>query len=190
MKEKILIGIICVLALAVIAIGAYVCLVPTMGPANVQDTNELVFPENELTKTLGVEKPNTKIARIFAVRNYENGIDIDEINSINNPIRCYVLDSRAKGNIFILPFEVGGRITVTKLVWDDYEEDFIPSTQADAILIDEQITQNYGLMLKYDRPSTNPEYQVKITQGNAVAVYDIGPSNKEKIEFVKMNYEE
>ena len=42
-------------------------------------------------------------------------------------------------------------------------------------------------MLSYDRPSTNPEYEIKITQGSTVATYKIGPSTGDEIEFVKMD---
>lgn len=187
MKEKILIAVICALALIVVAIGSYVYLVPTVDPDKPIQVVENNFPENELPKTLKISKPNTKVARVFAIRNYEKGLDAEEINSINVPIRYYVLGSKPTSSMLILPFEVGGRITVTELMWDDYEEDFVPSNKEDAVLIDEQITQNYGLMLNYDRPSTNPEYQIKITQGSTVATYKIGPSTDEEIEFVKMD---
>ena len=42
-------------------------------------------------------------------------------------------------------------------------------------------------MIQYDRPSSNPEYQIKITQGSETATYIIGPSNGklEEYEFVK-----
>lgn len=187
MKEKILIAVICVLALVVVAIGSYVYLVPTVDPDKPVVIINNNFPENELPKVLKISKPNTKVARVFAIRNYEDGLDSDEINEIKVPIRYYVLGNKAKGNLLVLPFEVGGRITVTELMWDDFEEDYVPSNKDDAVLIDEQITPNYGLMLSYDRPSTNPEYEIKITQGSTVATYKIGPSTGDEIEFVKMD---
>ncbi len=187
MKEKILIAVICVLALVVVAIGSYVYLVPTVDPDKPVKIINNNFPENELPKVLKINKPNTKVARVFAIRNYEDELDSDEINEIKVPIRYYVLGNKAKGNLLVLPFEVGGRITVTELMWDDFEEDYVPSNKDDAVLIDEQITPNYGLMLNYDRPSTNPEYEIKITQGSTVATYKIGPSTDEEIEFVKMD---
>lgn len=186
-KEKVLIGVICALILIVVGIGSYVYLVPTVDPDKPEIVVNNDFPENELPKKLGIDKPNTKVARVFAIRNYEKGLDADEINSINVPIRYYVLNSKATGSMLILPFEVGGRITVTELMWDDYEEDFVPSNKEDAVLIDEQITENYGLMLQYNRPSNNPEYQIKITQGSTVATYNIGPSSGDEIDFIKMD---
>ena len=38
--------------------------------------------------------------------------------------------------MLILPFDVGGRITVTRLMWDDYSEKYVPSNAEDAVLID------------------------------------------------------
>lgn len=187
MKEKILIAVICVLALVVVAIGSYVYLVPTVDPDKPVEIINNDFPENELPKVLKISKPNTKVARVFAIRNYEDELDSDEINEIKVPIRHYVLSNKAKGNLLVLPFEVGGRITVTALMWDDFEETYVPSNKDDAVLIDEPITPNYGLMLSYDRPSTNPEYEIKITQGSTVATYKIGPSTGDEIEFVKMD---
>ena len=187
MKEKILVIVICALALVVVGIGSYVYLVPTVDPEKPVPIVNNDSQEYELRKVLKINDPNTKVPRIFAVRNYEKELAPDEINAIEVPIRYYVLGSKAKGNILVLPFEVGGRITVTELMWDEYEEDFVPSNKEDAVLIDEQITPNYGLMLSYDRPSTNPEYQIKITQGSYVATYNIGPSTGEEIEFVKID---
>ena len=187
MKEKALIIAICVLALAAVTIGSYVYLVPTVDPEKPEVVINNDFPENELPKTIGIKKPDKKVPRVFAIRNYEKELNSDEINAINVPIRYYVLDNKATGKMLVLPFEVGGRITVTELMWDDVEENFVPSNKDNAVLIDEQITPNYGLMLSYDRPSTNPEYEIKITQGSTVATYKIGPSTGDEIEFVKMD---
>ena len=63
----------------------------------------------------------------------------------------------------------------------------MPSTAEDAVLIDEEITQGYALLLQYDRPSSNPEYQIKITQGSDIATYTINPvdGKLEEYEYVK-----
>jgi hypothetical protein len=113
-------------------------------------------------------------------------LEPEEINSIYY-LRYYVLDSTAKGHMLILPFDVGGRITVTRLMWDDYSEKYVPSNAEDAVLIDEIITQGYSLLLQYDRPSSNPEYQIKITQGSSTATYNIGPveGDLEEYEYIK-----
>ena len=186
MNEKVLIGIICALILVVVGIGSYVMLVPTINPDPLDPVIENVFEENQLPKFLKIERPNTKVPRLFAIRNYNDSLDQEEINSIYY-LRYYVLDANAKDHMLILPFDIGGRITVTRLEWDPYEEDYLPSNAEDAILIDEEIVQGYALLLQYDRPSSNPEYQIKITQGSDVATYNIKPAigELEEYEFIK-----
>jgi hypothetical protein len=186
MNEKVLIGIICGLVLVVFGIGSYVMMTPTINPDPIDPAVESVFEENQLPKYLGVERPDTKVPRLFAIRNYDDMLDQEEINSIAC-LRYYVLDNRAKDHMLIIPFDIGGRITVTRLEWDPYEEDYLPSNREDAVLIDEQIVQGYSLLLQYDRPSNNPEYQIKITQGSSTATYKIGPATNEleEYEFVK-----
>lgn len=191
MKEKILIGIICGLILVVVAIGSYVYLVPTVEPEKPADIIETNFPENDLPKLLDIDRPNKKVPRIFAIRNYDKTLNPEEINLIES-LRYYVLDNKAKGHLLVLPFDVGGRITVTKLQYDDYEEAYVPSTNENAVLIDDLIKPGYGLLLQYDRPSTNPEYQIKVTQGATTATYVIAPGNANdipQIEFVSEDRE-
>lgn len=186
MNEKVLIGIICVLVLVLVGIGSYVMLVPTVNPDDNINIVENVLPENELPKYLGIDRPNKEIPRLFAIRNYEDRLEPDEINQISC-LRYYVLDNNAKDHMLILPFDVGGRITVTRLEWHDYSEKYVPSNAEDAVLIDDEIVQGYSLLLQYDRPSNNPEYQIKITQGNSTATYNISPveGKLEEVEYIK-----
>ena len=181
MKEKILIGVICGLILVVVAIGSYVALVPTVDPIPTSSPEIIEFPANELPKKLGIQRPNTRVPKIFAIRNYEDGLDQEEINEIDF-LKYYVLDPSSEDHILVLPFDVGGRITVSELMWDDYEEDYVQSNAEDSVLIDEEITPGYALLLQYDRPSNAPEYQIKVTQGATTATYKIQPKGKNKIE--------
>lgn len=186
MNEKVLIGTICGLILVVIVIGAYVLMVPTIDPVPVTSDPEDVFVENALLKELAIERPNKEIPRLFAIRNYDDMLDPQEMNKIPY-LRYYVLDNLAQDHMLILPFDVGGRITVTRLMWDDWSEKYVPSTAEDAVLVDEEIYQGYSLLLQYDRPSSNPEYQIKITQGSETATYYINPvdGELEEYEYVK-----
>lgn len=187
MKEKILIGAICALILVVVGIGSYVALVPTIDPVRSPDPVVTDFPENELPAKLGIQRPNTRVPRIFAVRNYEERLDQEEINQIDF-LKYYVLDGSSQDHILVVPFDIGGRITVTELMWDDYEEEYVPSNAEDAVLIDEEITPGYALLLQYDRPSSAPEYQIKVTQGATTATYNIEPNgnkDREEYEYVK-----
>lgn len=186
MKEKILIAVICGLVLMVVGIFSYVMLVPTIEPENTNQPVQNVFQPNELPGRLGINRPNKEIPRIFAIRNYESTLEPEEINNIGY-VRYHILDNNAKGHMLILPFDVGGRITVTELMWDDYSEKYVPSTAEDAVVIDDQILQGYSLLLQYDRPSSNPEYEIKITQGSETATYIIEPidGKLEEYEFIK-----
>ena len=141
MKEKILIALICGLILGVVGIGAYVMLVPTIEPVNPNIPNNVItYEPNQLPGIIGISRPNKEIPRLFAIRNYEENLEAEEINAIG-VLRYHILSNTAKGHMLILPFDVGGRITVTKLMWDDYSEKFVPSTAEDAVIIDDSIRQ-------------------------------------------------
>lgn len=171
MKEKILILLIAVLGLIALAVGAYVLLVPTVDP-----NAQVVYKENKLFEKLEIEREvkSEDIARVFFIRNYEDKLEPNEINNIDN-LRYYILDNNAKGHMLILPYNIGGKITVTKLKLNEINEKYVPSNAEDAILINEEITKDYALLLKYDRATSVPQYQIKITQGDKIATYNIEP---------------
>lgn len=184
MKDKILMIAIGILSVIVVVIGSYVALMPTVNPDN-RGGNVVLekLPENEMLPRLGIarQSKDKSIRRIMVVRNYEDKLDPDEINLIDR-LRYYVLDRNAKGHILVLPYDIGGRITVTELEYSEYTETYVPSTKEDSVLIDEEITPGYALLLQYDRPSTNPEYQVKITQGEVTATYNINPADSSQMD--------
>ena len=181
MKKTIIIVIIGVLSVAAICIGVILALMPKP----IEQVEVDPYTPNNLANILEIEKPNKKIERLMAIRTYEKNVDMNDINTIakNTKIRYYILDENATGHLLIVPFEINGKLTISEVYYDsDYEEDYLTGQ----VIFSDDVTENYALLLKYDRPDV-PEYEIKLTQGKQTATYRIlNKENGVKVEATQL----
>lgn len=170
MKKTIIVVIIAILAVLAICLLAVIAVTPDPVVAPPPDPHT----DNKLAALLEIER-NTDVKReiLMAIRTYTNGVDEKDINLIaetaGTDLRYYVLNKDAKGHLLIVPFEINGTITISKIKYDsDDTEDYYVDKQD--VIFKDTVTPNYALLLKYDRPGTY-EYEIKLTQGEQTSTY-------------------
>ncbi|MBP3284177.1 MAG: hypothetical protein J6M02_01615 [Clostridia bacterium] len=170
MKNKIIIVVISILTLALICIGIYIALTPVeLPPEPVVEVDP--YPENELAniEVLEIKRPYTKVPKRLAIRNYTDGLNADQINAI--PKLSYkILTRDSKNYMLVVPYQINGTLTLRSLVWDSFLEEWVPNKEV--AVFSEEITENYALLLQYERPEI-AKYELQIQQGEDTVTYRI-----------------
>lgn len=189
MNKTYIVVIIAVLAVLAICLCALIAVTPDPVKPPPPDPHT----PNELAAVLEIER-NTSVQReiLMALRTYTNGVDENDINLIaqtpNTNLRYFVLDKNAKGHLLLVPFEINGTITISRVKYDseDTEDYYVDKSE---VIFKDKVTPNYALLLKYDRPDTY-EYEIKLTQGEQTSTYWIlnkasGGGRIEATQFIK-----
>lgn len=189
MNKTIITVAIIVLGVVALCLGGIIIATPDpVEPAPVD-----IHTDNSLVEKLGIERPNKKTERLFAIKTYQGDVntkDIVEIAQIGG-MEYIELDPRANDYLLVVPFEVGGKLSVSQVVYDDYLEEYVvPKNTGDDSIYQfkanngENVYDYYSLLIRYSRPDT-PEFQIKLIQDNGeqTATYNI--INKEAGEAVK-----
>jgi len=146
------------------------------------------YTNNEMFEILEVDRKQEGSIRkkMMAILTYTNGSEDLIVNQIANNtktnLKYVVLDKNAKGNLLVIPHNINGTITISKLVFDisDTGKYFVGDT-----VFTGTVCENYGLLLKCDRPDEKEKfeqkykYQIKLEQGEEVATYWISDSDNE-----------
>ena len=185
MKKTVIIVLIAIFAVAAICVGV---LIPFTPDKKVVEEPKNPYTDNGMFEILEIDRAQEGNVRkkMMAILTYTNGSDEAIINQIANNkdtnLKYVVLDKNAKGNLLVVPHNINGTITISKLVFDvgDRGEYYVGDTVFTGTVWD-----NYGLLLKCDRPDEKEKfeqkykYQIKLEQGEQVATYWISDSDNE-----------
>jgi len=180
-KNNIIIGIIAVLTVLLMCIGIYIAKTPpiveeTPPPPDPHPVNELANIE-----ALEIIRPERKIPKRVAIRNYTDGLNVEHINALSaNKKQIYynVLTRDSKNYMLIVPYQIGGTLTLTELMYVDKLEAWVANPER--VIISHEIGEDYALLLQYDRP-VNAKYELKITQSDETMTYQIEAAEGGKV---------
>jgi len=190
MKKTVLIVLIVVLSIAAMCLGVAILMMPEPAEPAYVDPHT----PNSLIEKLGIERPNRKTERLLVLRTYEDEVafeDILEIAKVGG-LEYHELDDRADDYILVIPFEINGKLYISDVEYDTFEEKFVEKDVIYKCNGGEVLPDNYCLLLRYSRPE-NPEYQLQLVQttetGHQVATYQIvnteGDDPVKTTQFVK-----
>jgi len=179
MKNTAIIVIISILTAILMCVGIYIALTPVVQPVLPPPPDP--FPANELAniKALDIVRPNTLVPKRLVIRNYTDGLAPEHINALPS-VSYRILTQDSKNYMLFVPYQIGGTLTVRPLIWDSYLEKYVPDLDDEKMIINEEITENYALLLQYDRPEV-AKYELKITQGEDTVTYRIHAPTGAKI---------
>lgn len=188
MKRTVIIVIIGFLAVCAICLGVLIAIMPEpVEPAPVD-----IHTPNSVIQTLEIERPNKKVERLMALRTYQGEIDVNDLIKIaeQGGLEYLELDDKSSEYILLMPFEINGKLEISTLRYDEYEEVFVPQETIFKANGGRELPDNYSLLIRYSRPSI-PQYQIKLSQneGEQTATYQIvnmeGDTPVKKTQFVK-----
>jgi len=182
MKKTLLIVSIGVLGIVAICLMVLIALTPApVEPAPID-----IYTPNSLPIALGIERPNKTLERLIALKTYqEKEVLLDDLLTISQigGLEYYELDPESNDYLLITPFEIKGTLELQSLAYNEVAEIYEPQQIIFKANNGEELPDNYSLLIKYSRPK-EPEYRVKLIQGDQVASYHI--INTEDGEPVKM----
>jgi len=165
MKKTVIIVLIAILAMCAIGLGIYIAVLPEpVEPAPVD-----MHTPNGIIETLGIERSNTNLERLFAIKTYQNVSPTNEL--IGDIIKMgqvtsfeYLeLDPKSNDYLLVTPFEINGKMEIASLKYDPYYEVYVQDTIIFNGNKGENLPENYCLLIRYSRPTT-PEFQIKLIQ--------------------------
>lgn len=161
MKKTVIIVFIVLLSIAAICLGVLIALTPDP----VQPVPEDPHTPNSLITTLGIERPDTTLERLLVLKTYQGGLNADDLLEIAQVggLEYYELDQRSNDYLLITPFEINGKLEISKLVYDTRNEIYVPESVAHTANGGNPLPDNYSLLIRYSRPEI-PEYEIKLTQ--------------------------
>lgn len=171
MKKTIIIMLIALLSVIAICLIAVIAVLPEDNQQQV-----ITYSNNELIETLGIERPNTKVERLFAIRTYEGEADfIDMLKMAQlDGLEYKELDPESNNYMLVTPLKTNTTLTIANLVYNEYEEKHLPQQVVFRANNGNPLPNNYALLLRYTRPNKgNQQYQIKLTQGEKTATYQI-----------------
>lgn len=165
MKKTIIIVLIAVLAVVAICLGTLIA----VWQEPVDTTNIDIHTNNSIIETLGIQRSNTKLERLFAITTYQGASSNDELISdiirVGQVSSFEYLELNDKGDDYLLitPFEINGKLEIGTLAYDPYNEFY----KRDKIIFrgneGERLPDNYSLLIRYTRPAI-PEIEIKLIQ--------------------------
>ena len=160
MNKKIIIIIIGVLVFIALVLGVIILITPDP----VEPVEVISYDNNNLIETFDITRPNKRVERLIAIKTYEGEPNFQDMLKLTQDANLeYVeLDEKAKDYMLIIPFNINGRMRIFNVEYNDYDEEYqLQKTPAYRCYNDERLPQNYGLLVRYSRPST-PKFAVKL----------------------------
>jgi len=170
MKKTIIIVAIAVLGIVALCVGVLIAMTPDPPPPLPVDRHTA----NALPEMLGMERPDTRIERLLAIKTYQGDPDFNDMLTLSQigGLEYYELDANSDDYLLITPFEINGKLEIYNVVFDAYNEEYVPSKVVFTANKGKSLPENYSLLLRYSRPDV-PVYQIKLTQDEQTATYQI-----------------
>lgn len=176
-KSAVIVVLIAICAVAAICLGVLIAVTPE----KVVEVTKNPYTANGMFEILEIERESGDRSRLMAIKTYKEKLDKIDINTIStNPttnLKYHILDENDKGHLLVLPYNINGTITVSKIIFD---RDDTGEYKIGETLFTDTVKENYGLLLKYDRPGDEKyEYKIELTEGEKNAVYWISNTDNE-----------
>lgn len=166
MKKTIIIVCIAVFAIFAICLGVLIAVFPDTVDQVVVD----LHTPNSLIDTLDIERPDTKVDRLIAIKTYQDELSFKENAVIdllkmaqNSGVEYYELNENTNDYLLVVPFEINGTMTVSTVKYDTYNEEYVEDSVIYKCNSGDKLPDNYALILRYSRPS-EPEYQIQLVE--------------------------
>ena len=160
MNKKIIISIIGVLVFISLALGVVIMVMPEPE----KPVEVISYDNNNLIETFDITRPNKRVERLIAIKTYEGEPNFQDMLKLTQDanLEYLELDEKAKDYMLIIPFNVNGRMRIFNVEYNDYDEEYqLQKNPVYKCYNGERLPQNYGLLVRYSRPST-PKFAVKL----------------------------
>ena len=161
MNKKVIIIIIAVLAVIALGLGIAILVMPEP-----EKPVEIIhYDNNKLIEELGITRPDKRVERLIAIKTYEGQPGFSDMLklALAGKLEYYELDPKSDNYMLIVPMNINGKMRLYDVEYSDYDEEYQLKTENPILKCynGERLPQNYGLLVRYSRPSS-PKFAVKL----------------------------